>query len=94
MESSPGFAARARPLCVREGNGGSGRDCHVGQTGQRGGGSCGPRWEETEVGQVSVGQAGMGSGPQGEREKGGKGLGCLSGFRAGSGCLVGFGFLF
>ena len=27
-----------------------------------------------------------------EREKGGKGLGCLSGFRAGSGWLVGFGF--
>ena len=27
-----------------------------------------------------------------EREKGGKGLGCLSGFRAGSDWLVGFGF--
>ena len=37
-----------------------------------------------------AGQAGMGSGPQGE--KGGKGLGCLSGFRAGSDWLVGFGF--
>ena len=67
MESSPGFAARARPLCVREGNGGSGRDCHVGQAGQRGGGSCGPRWEETEVGQVSVGQAGCGGESTGER---------------------------
>ena len=28
----------------------------------------------------------------GKREKGGKGLGCLSGFRAGSDWLVGFGF--
>ena len=37
------------------------------------------------------GRPGWGAGYR-EREKGGKGLGCLSGFRAGSGWLVGFGF--
>ena len=39
----------------------------------------------------SRGRPGWGAGRR-EREKGGKGLGCLSGFRAGSGWLVGFGF--
>ena len=61
----------------------------------RAAGACwaaGTCWAERDEGRAGwiAGQAGMGSGPQGE--KGGKGLGCLSGFRAGSGWLVGFGF--
>ena len=53
-------------------------------------GLAGPSGMRGELG-GSRGRPGWGAGRR-EREKGGKGLGCLSGFRARSGWLVGFGF--